>query len=83
MCETGSTISPITPDEIAQAKLSWRAAAPGTDEVTVNSGKAMDNKLLEVIYNIILLRNLSPSSWASLRTIIIPKEGDLTDPVNW
>lgn len=42
-----------------------------------------NNKHLAIVYNVILLTGLTPNTWCSLRTTLIPKEGDLQDPRNW
>lgn len=39
--------------------------------------------LLTAIFNMVLLRRFTPTSWQESRTILLPKEGDLKDPTNW
>lgn len=79
----GSTVHPITPEEIEKAKEGWSNSAPGSDNITVAAVKSADNHQLAIVYNAILLTSVTPSTWKTLRTTLIPKEGDLSDPTNW
>lgn len=74
---------PITPEEVERAKSGWSNAAPGADGITVPLVKRASNVDLAGLFNCLLYRGMAPSSWRKLRTILIPKEGDLRDPSNW
>lgn len=78
-----NVLQSITEDEIQRAKLGWQSSAPGLDGVEVAAVKTMSDKELCILFNVILFRNVQPTSWRTLRTTLVPKEGDLTNPSNW
>ena len=81
--ETSTGLPFISQDEIRVAKAGWSISAPGMDQIPVATVKTMSEVELAVLFNIVLFRNVQPTSWRALRTTLVPKEGDLTDPANW
>lgn len=81
--KTVGTYNPITEDEVEFGKRGWPCSAPGPDGVTVDQVRRCPARLLAALYNVLLYRKTTPSSWRESRTVLLPKEGDLTDPGNW
>lgn len=78
-----ATFSPISPDEIQGALLSWNNSAPGPDGIPVSRVKKCPVPLLEALFNLVLFRQSAPPSWHHNRTVLVPKDGDLSNPANW
>lgn len=78
-----STFYPITAEEITLTCTKWKNAAPGTDGITVATVKQIPATHLSIIFNTIIGRNLQPASWTTLRTTLVPKDGDRRNPSNW
>lgn len=74
---------PISDEELRATISSWKNAAPGSDGITVRTVKGIPIPQLMTVFNIILGRNLQPSSWKTLRTTLVPKDGDRRNPMNW
>lgn len=49
--------------------------------ITIPAVKKCHILLLEVLFNVVLYRKLTPTSWRTSRTILIPKEGDRPKPL--
>lgn len=73
----------IAVSDVQQAKSGWSHSACGTDGVRVDMVKSAPNHTLAVLFNILLHRNIHPTTWSILRTTLVPKCGDLKDPANW
>lgn len=74
---------PITPEEVALAKLHWKKSAPGPDGVTIERLKQTSNGHLAIIFTVILYANLQPTRFKQSRTTLIFKKGERADPANW
>lgn len=78
-----SSYTPITAGEIAGAVRTWSNSAPGPDGITVSQVWRCSMALLEVLFNVLLYRRFTPSTWKQPRTILIPKDDNRADPTNW
>lgn len=76
-------LTPITSEEVSKNKLNWKNSAPGPDRLTVSQVKSVPDKILAAIFNVILFTGVVPTAWRTSRTILIHKEGDRENPVNW
>ncbi|CAH2016998.1 unnamed protein product [Acanthoscelides obtectus] len=83
LTEDTKTFLPFRQDEIENAKTSWGNSAPGADGITVSSVKRANNRVLSVLFSIILIRNVHPVCFRRSRTTIIYKNGQRCDPANW
>lgn len=81
--ESESVYTFIHQEEILGAIRTWSNSGPGPDGITITQVKRCPAILLEVRFNIILYRRMTPSAWRASRTILIPKEGSRADPSNW
>lgn len=77
------TFTPITAEEVAAAKKTWRRSAPGLDGIEVDTVAKMDNAKLAALFSIIYATAVQPPSWQLLRTTLIYKDGDRRNPSNW
>lgn len=74
---------PISPDEVANAKLGWSRSAPGPDGVTTSDVKRIPDRHLALLFTIILYANVQLPRFKKSRTILIFKKGDRANPANW
>nr|CAI5827087.1 unnamed protein product [Callosobruchus analis] len=81
--EDRNTYKPFSSDEVEKAKTSWATSAPGADGITTSSGLATRNEILCVLFSIILMRNPHLICFRQLRTTLIYKAGQRSDPNNW
>lgn len=73
----------ITEEEILAAKNNWRNAAPGPDGILVSQVKQTSDADLAILFNVILQYGTPPTKWRTLRTTLIEKGGDTSNPSNW
>lgn len=76
-------LDPITPEEIAKAKLNWKQASAGLDGISVSSIKSMDNKILSGLFTLIVSKRSNPSCFNKAKTIFIYKKGNREDVTNY
>lgn len=74
---------PIAREDVELALLGWRNSSPGPDRVTIPQVRRCPIHKLVTLFNAILLRKSYPTNWKYSRTILIPKEGDRSNPANW
>nr|CAI5818688.1 unnamed protein product [Callosobruchus analis] len=60
-----------------------RSQPSGSDRVTVRAVKQTDNRTLALLYSITLMRNVRPTCFRQMRTILIFKNGRRDDSANW
>ncbi|CAH2017715.1 unnamed protein product [Acanthoscelides obtectus] len=78
-----TTFAPFEESELEAAKTAWANSAPGADGITVASVKNTNNRVLCVLYSIILMRNVHPAIFLRSRTTIIYKDGQRSEAANW
>ncbi|CAH1995337.1 unnamed protein product [Acanthoscelides obtectus] len=83
LTEDTKTFLPFRQHEIESAKTSWGNSAPGADGIAVSSVKRANNRVLSVLFSIILIRNVHAVCFRRSRTTIIYKNGQRCDPANW
>lgn len=74
---------PIQEEEILGAIKGWKNSAPGPDGITVSQVKRCPTRHLQVIFNALMYRRLSPQIFRASRTILLPKDGDRKEPSKW
>jgi hypothetical protein len=79
----GNVLQPITQNDVRAAKINWRQSAQGPDKISVGCVKLVSEEKLSILYNVLLLRNVQPTSWTRTNTTLIPKGGDLKNAENW
>lgn len=78
-----NTFRSILPDEIEAVIKNWAVSAPGADGITVPSVKSVPSLHLSILFSSILVRNVHPTSWTEMRTVLVPKSGNLKEATNW
>lgn len=74
---------PISEEEVIACLKNWSNSSPGPDGILVRQVKRCPASMLEVLFNVVLYRRHTPAAWQLSRTVLIPKEGDRTNPSNW
>lgn len=74
---------PVTGEEIAGALNNWSNSAPGPDGILIGQVKRCPPLRLEALFNILLYRRHTPTSWLGTRTVLIPRDGDRSKASNW
>lgn len=81
--DPNTTWAPLTSDEVGRAKVHWKNAAPGLDRVSVAKVKSFPNVTLAVVLNLIMLSGIIPTSFRTIRLILLHKSGSKRSPGNW
>lgn len=77
--ENGTPLS----EEIATTKTNWKRSAPRPDGTLVQQVLSTNNKTPAILYNCIMASQILPSRFREVRSILLHKSGDRTDPKNW
>ncbi|KAK9701489.1 Reverse transcriptase (RNA-dependent DNA polymerase) [Popillia japonica] len=76
--ETANLYRPVGEEEIRSSVRNWSNSAPGPDGITIAQVKRCPTNLLEALFNIVLYRRMTPSTWKASRT----KSRDV-QPIFW